>query len=171
MLLFVGIISTAEDAKVRQEELPSTREECQRSRSGLEGDAEQLAHLCMEEAAAGLIRLYPLAVDDILGNRALADMPQYFFDGAWRGFDVDFGVRNPVLVEKALGFAAIAAPCRSVEQNLHGRHHTGPHASLAARYLFRRLNISWPVAQPPNVNTTLMVVSTATGSPLSRNGR
>src|SRR5580698_7022682 len=126
----------------------------------------------MEEAASGPVGLHPLAVDDILRNRALADMLQYLFDGAWRGFDVDFGVGNPVLVEKALGFAAIAAPCRSVEQYLHGRHHTGPHASLAARYFCAGvLYFSDGMAQPPIVKTTLIVVSTATGSPLSMNGR
>lgn len=73
----------------------------------------------MEKSAAWTIRLYPLAIDDELGYGPFADVPDYFLRGAGAALDINFGVSNRVLLEKPLGFAAIAAPRSGIHQDLH----------------------------------------------------
>ena len=73
----------------------------------------------MEEAAAGFVGLDPLAVEDELGDGTLADVGDDFVSSAGDGFDVDFFVGDGVLVEEALGGAAVAAPGRGVEEKFH----------------------------------------------------
>ena len=72
--------------------------------------AEQLSHLVVQKALAGLVGLNPLAVENELRNRALAGVGDNLLCSAWRRFDIDLGVGNCVLGQKALGFATIAAP-------------------------------------------------------------
>jgi len=64
----------------------------------------------VEEALAWTVGLNPFAVDDELGDGTLA----YVLEdevGCARGLlDVDLFVGDVVLVEEALGFAAVAAP-------------------------------------------------------------
>ena len=52
----------------------------------------------------------PLTVDYKLRYGALAGAPNDFVDGAGGSLDVDLFVRNVVLGEKALRFAAVRAP-------------------------------------------------------------
>ena len=73
-----------------------------------------------EQTAARGVGLEPLAVDDELGDGALADAADEFGGSGRIGVDVDFGVRNAVDVEELLGGAAVAAPFGSVDLNLHG---------------------------------------------------
>lgn len=75
--------------------------------------------LVEEEATAGGVGLEPLAIDDELGDGALADVADEFGGGGGIGVDVDFGVGDSVGIEKLLGCAAIAAPARSIDLNVH----------------------------------------------------
>jgi hypothetical protein len=86
---------------------------------GLFGDAEEYGHLVVEEAFAGFVGLDPLAVDDELGDGALAYMGDYFFGCAGGVFDVDLFVGDVVSGEEALGFTAVAAPGGGVEGEVH----------------------------------------------------
>jgi hypothetical protein len=81
--------------------------------------AQPLAHLLVEKAAAGMVGLDPFAVDDELRDSALAYVPDQFGGGFGRGFDVNLGVGEVVLFEEALRLAAIAAPRRGIEDDLH----------------------------------------------------
>ncbi len=92
--------------------MPSERA---RERRGLFGDAEEFGHLVMEEALAGTVGLDPLAVEDELGDGALAGVGDDFVGGTGGGFDVDLGVGDGVAGEEALGLAAVAAPFGGVE--------------------------------------------------------
>ena len=76
--------------------------------------------LVEEQAAAGGVGLEPFAVDDKLGDGALADAADKFGGSGRIGVDVDFGVRDAVRIEELLGGAAVAAPFGSVDLNLHG---------------------------------------------------
>src|SRR6185437_7476239 len=78
-------------------------------------DSEALAHFFVEQAFAGAVGLEPFAVNHQLRNGALADFAEHVVSGSRCGFDVDFGVGESVLVEEALGLAAVAAPGRAVE--------------------------------------------------------
>jgi hypothetical protein len=64
----------------------------------------------VKEALSWFVRLDPFSIEDKLRDRALASVGNDLLCGAWRLFDIDFGVRNCVLVEKTLRLAAIAAP-------------------------------------------------------------
>ena len=81
--------------------------------------AEPLAHLFIEKTQAGAVGLHPLAVDDELGDGALADVPNQLGSGSGCSFDVDLGVGEAVSVEEALRLAAIAAPRSGIEDDLH----------------------------------------------------
>src|ERR1017187_3316493 len=81
--------------------------------------AEERGHLFVEEAAAGAIRLDPFAVEDELGDGALADVGDDLFGGAGSGLDVDLSVGNGVLCEEAFGSAAVAAPGGRVDDQFH----------------------------------------------------
>ena len=64
----------------------------------------------MKKALPWLIGLNPLSVENELRDGALAGVCDDLGCCAGGGFDVDFFIRNCVLIEKALGLAAIAAP-------------------------------------------------------------
>ena len=64
----------------------------------------------MQETTAWFVGLDPLAVEHELRNGALAGVGDDLLGGAGRFFDVDLGVGNRVLIEKALGLAAVATP-------------------------------------------------------------
>jgi hypothetical protein len=82
-------------------------------------ELEELSHLAVEKALARPVRLDPFAVDDELWDGSLAYVLDYFVSGSGAGLDIDLGVGDAVLLKKALSFAAIAAPSRGIDQNLH----------------------------------------------------
>lgn len=75
--------------------------------------------LVEEQAAAGGVGLEPFAVNDELGDGALADVAEDFGGGSGISVDVDFGVRNTVGIEKLLGGAAVPAPPGGIDLDLH----------------------------------------------------
>src|SRR5258708_1618139 len=93
---------------------------CEGEVLGLLFDAEQLTHFFIQEAAPGPIRLYPFPVNDELRNRALTDVLDEVVGRFRRAFNVHFFERNVVFLEEILGLAAIAAPERSVDGQIHG---------------------------------------------------
>jgi len=80
---------------------------------------KKLAHLLMQEALAGTVRLYPLAVNDKLRDGSLADVADHFIGGAGAGLDIDLGVGDLVFLEELLGFATIAAPRCGIDRHVH----------------------------------------------------
>ncbi len=85
----------------------------------LPGHAQSLGHLFIQESSARPIRLHPLAVDHKLRNRPLADIPYQFCGSTRRRLNVNLPISNVVSLQKALGFPAVAAPRRGVEEQLH----------------------------------------------------
>jgi hypothetical protein len=83
------------------------------------GDVEALVHLVVKEAAAGGVGLKPFAIDDELGDGALAYVADQFVGGGAVGVDVDLGVLDSVRFQKLLGCTAISAPGSRVNLNLH----------------------------------------------------
>lgn len=81
--------------------------------------AEAERHFFVEEATTGAVGLDPFAVDDELGDGALADVVKDLVGGTGNVFYVDFCVGDTVMFKKALGFAAIAAPAGGVYEQLH----------------------------------------------------
>ena len=73
----------------------------------------------MEKALARAVRLDPLAVDDELWNGALTDMTHNLVGRTGCALDINLGVRDVVLVEKALCLAAIAAPSGGIHLDVH----------------------------------------------------
>jgi 3-methyl-2-oxobutanoate hydroxymethyltransferase len=73
----------------------------------------------VKKALSWLIRLDPLAIEDKLWDRALTRVGNDQLCGAGGLFDIDLGVGNCVLVEKALRLAAIAAPVGGIDKKLH----------------------------------------------------
>ena len=82
-------------------------------------DAEEIFHLIVEEALAGTIGLDPFAVEDKLGDGALAYVAKHLIGRAGCGLDVDLFVWDGMLGEEALGLSAVAAPVCRVENKLH----------------------------------------------------
>ena len=82
-------------------------------------DAEAALQFVEEQAAARRVGLEPFAVDDELGDGALAGVTDDFGGRGGVGVDIDFGIRNAVGIEKLLGGAAVAAPAGGVNLNLH----------------------------------------------------
>ena len=68
---------------------------------------------------AGLVGLDPPSVEHKLWNGALAGMRDDGFGSARSGFDIDLGVGDAVLLEKALRLSAVAAPVGRVDQKFH----------------------------------------------------
>ena len=75
--------------------------------------------LVEEEPATGDVRLEPLAVDDELGNGALADLADEFGGSCGILVDIDFGVPDAVSIKKLLGGAAVAAPPGRINLDYH----------------------------------------------------
>src|ERR1051326_3586886 len=82
-------------------------------------NSEQLAHLLVEKSFSRPIRLGPFAIDDELRDGALAGVAHDFRRRARHLLDVDFGIRDVVPREEALGLAAIVTPRRAVDDQLH----------------------------------------------------
>lgn len=82
-------------------------------------DTETNGHLFIEEAASGTIGLHPFAINYKLRDRPLTGVAENFLGGAGRGLDVDFFVREIVLCQEALGFAAVRTPRRRVNDQFH----------------------------------------------------
>jgi hypothetical protein len=73
----------------------------------------------VQEALAGLVGLNPFAVENELGDGALAGMGDDFLRCAGGALDVDFSEGDRVGVEEALGLAAVAAPVGGIDEKLH----------------------------------------------------
>ena len=73
----------------------------------------------MQKALSGFVGLHPLAIDDELRDGALANIAKNLVSGARGVLDINLFVRNLVLSEKTLCFAAIAAPGGGVEGQVH----------------------------------------------------
>ena len=81
--------------------------------------AEEFGHLVVEEALAGLVGLDPFAVEDELGDAALAGLGDDLVGGAGGRFDIDLGEGNRVRGEKAFGLATVAAPIGRINKKIH----------------------------------------------------
>jgi hypothetical protein len=64
----------------------------------------------VQESFAGTVGLHPPSINHKLWDGALAGVTNHLVGGAWRGLDVDLGVGDVVLRQKALGGAAFRAP-------------------------------------------------------------
>src|SRR5436305_3475565 len=84
--------------------------------------AEPFRHFLIEKAFSRTVGLEPFAVDDKLRDGALAGATDDFLGGAGSGFDVDLLIGELVLVEEALGDAAVGAPEGRVEGDLHAQY-------------------------------------------------
>src|SRR5437763_2544352 len=84
--------------------------------------AEPFRHFLVEKAFSRTVGLEPFAVDDKLRDGALAGATDDFLGGAGSGFDVDLLIGELVLVEEALGDAAVGAPEGRVEGDLHAQY-------------------------------------------------
>ena len=82
-------------------------------------NSEPLAQLVIKQAAAGLIRLEPFAIDNELWNGTLANVANHFGRCGRVDIDVDFGERDAVHLQKIFRRPTIAAPSRRVNLNLH----------------------------------------------------
>ena len=71
---------------------------------------KKLGHFFVQKSFAGAIGLHPSPIDHELRNGALAGVTDDLVGGAGRGFNIDFGVGDVVLVEEALGGAAVRTP-------------------------------------------------------------
>jgi hypothetical protein len=71
---------------------------------------QAFGHFVVEKPFSWRVGLHPFAVDYKLWDGALAGSLYDFIHRTGRGFDVYFFVRDVVLGQKALGFAAIGAP-------------------------------------------------------------
>lgn len=83
---------------------------------GLLRNSESLCHLGIEKALADAIGLDPFAVDDELGDGALAGAVDDLIGGAGGGFYVDVLERDVVFREKALGDPAVGAPVGRIDE-------------------------------------------------------
>lgn len=84
-------------------------------------NAQALSHFVVKKSLADAVGLDPFAIDDELRNGALAGVADNFVGGAGRGFDVDFAIADFVLVEEALGLAAIGTVERGIDGQFHKR--------------------------------------------------
>jgi hypothetical protein len=82
-------------------------------------DAQALGHFVIQEAFAGPVRLHPFAVNDELRDGTFTGLLDHFVGGAWGVFDIDLFEDDIVLLQKALGFAAVRAPNAGVDSDLH----------------------------------------------------
>ncbi len=73
-------------------------------------NTKEFGHLVVQKTFARAIRLNPFAVNDKLGDGALAGAGHHLVGGSGRVFDIDFRERDIVLLQEALGSAAVRAP-------------------------------------------------------------
>ena len=84
-------------------------------------NAQALGHFFVEEAFALAVGLDPFAVDHELRNGTLASALDHFVGGSRSAFDIDVLERDVMLLQEALGFAAVRAPEGGVDSYLHGQ--------------------------------------------------
>ena len=116
-------------------------------------NAEKFCHFVVKKAFARPIRLYPFAVNHELRDGPLASLPDDFLGSAWRGLDVNFGVRNVVLLQEALGDAAVRAPESGIDEEFHlSGSQSGADLARERRMLdWRRFVQARPVARHWNI--------------------
>ena len=73
-------------------------------------DSETLVEFVEEKATAGGVGLKPLAIDDELGDGALADVTEDLGGCGGVGVDIDLGIANTVRIKKLLGGSTVPAP-------------------------------------------------------------
>ncbi len=81
-------------------------------------NTQAFGHLVVQKAFARAVGLNPFAVNDKLRDGALAGAGDHLVGGAGRGFDIDFGERDVVLLQKALGDAAVRAPEGGIDDSI-----------------------------------------------------
>ena len=112
-------------------------------------EAKQGGHFLVEKTFSGAVGLEPFAVYDELGNGALSGAADDFLSGAGSGFDVDLLIGDLVVVEEALGNAAVGAPEGRVEGDLHAWVlMPGDYKLWPGILVFNRLGI-WVLVVPP----------------------
>src|SRR6185437_11009004 len=82
-------------------------------------NSEAFGHFFVEEALAGNVRLDPFAINHKLRDRALTGMFYDFFRGPGRLFNVNFSEGNIVLLQEALGSAAVGTPEGGIDGDVH----------------------------------------------------
>ena len=73
-------------------------------------DPKQFRHFVVQKTLARAVGLYPFTIDYKLRNGPFAGPAYNLFRGSRRGLNINFPVRNAVLLEKALGHPAVRAP-------------------------------------------------------------
>ena len=73
-------------------------------------DSETLVEFVEEKATAGGVGLKPLAIDDELGDGALADVTKHFGGCGGIRVHIDLGIANAVRIKELLGGPAVPAP-------------------------------------------------------------
>jgi hypothetical protein len=82
-------------------------------------NTKEFGHLVVQKTFAIAVGLNPFAVNDKLGDGALAGAGHYLVGGAGRVFNIDFCESDIVLLQEALGGAAVRAPEGGIEQYRH----------------------------------------------------
>ena len=73
----------------------------------------------IEKSLTGTVGLDPFTVNDELWDSALSNLPDQLFRSTRRGGNVDLFIGDVVLVQEALGFAAVWAPENRINNKLH----------------------------------------------------
>ena len=82
-------------------------------------DAEPLGHFFVKESFARRVGLYPFSIDHKLRDGTFSGALDDLFCGSRSGFDIDIGIGQLMLVEKALGYTAVGTPRSGVDGQLH----------------------------------------------------
>jgi hypothetical protein len=82
-------------------------------------NSEPCRHFFVQKTFSGTIGLHPLAIDYELWDGSFAGAPNYLFSGAGSVLDVDLRERKIVLLQKALGDAAVGTPSGRINGNFH----------------------------------------------------
>jgi hypothetical protein len=83
-------------------------------------NSKAIGHLLEEKALAGTVGLDPLSVNHKLGNGPFAGVFDDFRGSAGIGFNINVSKRDVVLLQKALGDAALGTPKSGIDGDLHG---------------------------------------------------
>lgn len=82
-------------------------------------NAKKFGHFVVKKAFARPIGLHPSAIDDKLRDGTLAGLTDDLLGSTRRGFDIHLFVGNVVLLQKALGHAAVRASEGGIDEKLH----------------------------------------------------
>jgi hypothetical protein len=82
-------------------------------------NSKPFRHFFVQKAFSGTIRLYPLSIDYELWDGSFAGSPNYLFGSTGSVLDIDLRERKIVLLQKALGDAAVGTPRGRVDGNFH----------------------------------------------------